>query len=53
MDPFESIISETWNGPKKDSFASARIFSPTRMSAPPMNTAVFFRSFGPRVKIAP
>ena len=51
--PFESSMTDTRIGPKKHFCTTARSFSPAATSAPPMKTAVFLRSSGPRVNIVP
>jgi len=53
FEPLESSIVETRIGPKNALLAAASSFSPADMSAPPMKIAVFFSSFGPRVKMHP
>ena len=53
FEPFESSIIDTRIGPKNALFAAASSCSPAAMSVPPMKIAVFFRSFGPRVKMQP
>ena len=53
FDPLGSSITETRNGPKKASRAATSRCSASGMLVPPMKRAVFFRSFGPRVKMAP
>ena len=53
FDPFESSMTETRIGPKNALRTAARSRSPAAMSVPPMKMAVLWRSFGPRVKIAP
>ena len=53
FEPFESSITDTRIGPKNAFFTFASRRSPTDMSVPPMKIAVWWRSFGPRVKIAP
>ncbi len=52
FDPFESIITEMRIGPK-NSFVTFLRRAPRFDLAPPMKIAVFFRSPGPRVNIAP
>jgi len=53
FDPFESSMSDTRNGPNIASTAIASSCSPAVMLVPPIHTAVFLRSFGPRVKRQP
>ena len=53
FDPLESSMMETENGSKSASCAMARSCSPADMLLPPIQTAVFFRSLGPRVKMQP
>ncbi len=53
LQPLESSMTETRSGSKNEPTASRRIASPLATSMPPMNTAVFLRSAGPRVNMAP
>jgi len=53
FEPFESSIADTVKGLNMAFVAAPSSCSPTAMSAPPTNTAVFFRSLGPRVKMQP
>ena len=53
FDPFESSITDTVNGPKKDFRTAFSRRSPSAMSVPPIKMAVWCRSLGPRVNIAP
>ncbi len=53
FDPLESSITETRRGSNMASCAIARSCSPADMLLPPIQTAVFFRSLGPRVKMHP
>ena len=53
FEPFESSITDTRIGPKNAFFTAASSRSPAAMSVPPMKIAVWWRSLGPRVKMAP
>ena len=53
FEPLGSSMTETRKGPKKALRAATSRRSASGMLEPPMKRAVFFRSFGPRVKMAP
>ena len=53
LEPLESSITETRNGPKKRFFTVASTASPFGMSPPPTKIAVDCLSLPPRVKIVP
>ena len=53
FEPLESSIVDTRKFAKNAFVAAASSFSPADMSAPPMKIAVFFMSFGLRVKMQP
>jgi hypothetical protein len=52
LQPLESSIADTRNGPKNASSTAASTSSPAPTLEPPTQTAMFARSFGPRVKNA-
>ena len=52
LQPFESSITETRNGPKNAFCTWAKTSSPAATSLPPTHTAIVFRSSTPRVKNA-
>ena len=52
LQPLESIITETRNGPKNAFCTSSKISSPADTFLPPTHTAIVARSSGPRVKNA-
>ena len=49
LEPFESSMTETRNGPKKRFFTASNSASPLPMSPPPTKIAVFCLSLPPRV----
>ena len=53
FDPFESSIAETRKFAKNFCRTAANSASPSAMFEPPTKIAVFFLSFGARVKIVP
>ena len=53
LQPLGSSMTETRKGPKKALLAASSRLSASGMREPPTKRAVFFRSFGPRVKTAP
>ena len=53
FDPFESSMIDTLNGGNIESTARASSCSPAAMLVPPIQTAVLWRSFGPRVNRQP
>ena len=52
LQPLESSIADTRNGPKNASSTAASTFSPAPTLEPPTHTAMLARSLGPRVKNA-
>ncbi len=53
FEPLESSMTETLSGGNIASRAMARSCSPWDMLLPPIQTAVLWRSLGPRVKMQP
>ena len=52
LQPLESSMTETLNGPKNACLTCSSTFSPAATLEPPTQTAIVPRSFGPRVKNA-
>ena len=53
FEPLQSNMIDTRKLPKNLARTAAKSVSPSGMLPPPMKIAVFFLSFGPRVKMAP